>query len=132
MKSEDNMTTRTRQPYTKNLKAEAVRLVRDSAQPVAQVARNLCIADHLLYPLAGRAALGGPPGPYSPIDADGTGGTRTAETRKRDLEIGTGFITPCGGVLREGVPMRYRVIQEYDRRYPLLLMCRALAVSSAE
>ena len=27
--------------------------------------------------------------------------------------------------------MRYRVIQEYDRRYPIRLMCRALAVSPA-
>lgn len=27
--------------------------------------------------------------------------------------------------------MRYRVIQEHDRRYPIRLMCRALAVSSA-
>ncbi len=27
--------------------------------------------------------------------------------------------------------MRYRVIQEYDRRYPIRLMCQALAVSSA-
>ena len=27
--------------------------------------------------------------------------------------------------------MRYRVIQEHDRRYPVRLMCRALAVSPA-
>ena len=27
--------------------------------------------------------------------------------------------------------MRYRVIQEHDRRYPVRLMCRALAVPSA-
>jgi hypothetical protein len=27
--------------------------------------------------------------------------------------------------------MRYRGIQEYDRRYPLRLMCRALVVSPA-
>ena len=27
--------------------------------------------------------------------------------------------------------MRYRVIREYDRRYPIRLMCRALAVSAA-
>ncbi|MBK8379109.1 MAG: IS3 family transposase [Nitrospira sp.] len=27
--------------------------------------------------------------------------------------------------------MRYRVIQEHDRRYPIRLMCRALAVSPA-
>ena len=43
------MTTTTRRRYTDEFKAEAVRLVRDSAQPVAQVARNLGIADHLLY-----------------------------------------------------------------------------------
>lgn len=49
MKSEDSMTTKTRRRYTEEFKAEAVRLVRDSAQPVAQVARNLGIADHLLY-----------------------------------------------------------------------------------
>ncbi len=49
MKSEDSMTTKTRRRYTEEFKADAVRLVRDSAQPVAQVARNLGIADHLRY-----------------------------------------------------------------------------------
>jgi len=49
MKSEESMTTTTRRRYTDEFKAEAVRLVRDSAQPVAHVARNLGIADHLLY-----------------------------------------------------------------------------------
>lgn len=49
MKSEDGMTTKTRRRYTEEFKAEAVRLVRDSARPVAQVARDLGIADHLLY-----------------------------------------------------------------------------------
>ncbi len=49
MKSEDRMTTKTRRQYTDEFKAEAVRLVRDSARPVAQVARDLGIADHLLY-----------------------------------------------------------------------------------
>lgn len=40
------MTTTTRRRYTEEFKAEAVRLVRDLAQPVAQVARDLGIADH--------------------------------------------------------------------------------------
>ena len=48
MKSEDSMTTKTRRRYTEEFKVEAVRLVRDSARPVAQVARDLGIADHLL------------------------------------------------------------------------------------
>ncbi|BFU89959.1 MAG: transposase [Nitrospira sp.] len=49
MKVEDGMSTKTRRQYTEEFKAEAVRLVRDSARPVAQVARDLGIADHLLY-----------------------------------------------------------------------------------
>lgn len=39
----------TRRQYMEEFKTEAVRLVRDSARPVAQVARDLGIADHLLY-----------------------------------------------------------------------------------
>jgi len=49
MKLEDGMSTKTRRQYTEEFKAEAVRLVRDSARPIAQVARELGIADHLLY-----------------------------------------------------------------------------------
>ncbi len=44
MKLEDCMSTKTRRQYTEEFKAEAVRLVRDSARPVAQVARELGIA----------------------------------------------------------------------------------------
>lgn len=49
MKSEDNMITKPRRSYTEAYKEEAVRLVRESRHPVAQVARDLGIADHLLY-----------------------------------------------------------------------------------
>ena len=49
MKLEDGMSTKTRRQYTEEFKAEAVRLVRDSARPVAHVARELGIANHLLY-----------------------------------------------------------------------------------
>ena len=43
------MSTKTRRSYTEAFKEEAVRLVRDSGHPVAQVARDLGVADHLLY-----------------------------------------------------------------------------------
>jgi transposase len=49
MQSEDCMITKTRRRYTEEFKEEAVRLIRDSARPVAQVARDLGVADHLLY-----------------------------------------------------------------------------------
>ena len=43
------MNTKTRRSYTETFKEEAVRLVRESGQPVTHVARDLGIADHLLY-----------------------------------------------------------------------------------
>ena len=43
------MSTKTRRSYTEAFKEEAVRLVRDSGHPVTQVARDMGIADHLLY-----------------------------------------------------------------------------------
>ncbi len=43
------MNTKTRRSYTEAFKEEAVRLVQESGHPVVQVARDLGIADHLLY-----------------------------------------------------------------------------------
>lgn len=43
------MSTKTRRSYTETFKEEAVRLVRESGHPIAQVARDLGIAAHLLY-----------------------------------------------------------------------------------
>ena len=40
MKSEERMRTKTRRRDTEDFKQEAVRLVRESARPVAQVARD--------------------------------------------------------------------------------------------
>jgi transposase len=49
MKSEVRMTGHTRRQYTEAFKQEAVRLVPEFARPVAQVARDLGIAENLLY-----------------------------------------------------------------------------------
>ena len=43
------MPVRTRRRYTEECKREAVRLVRESAPPVAQVARDLGIPENVLY-----------------------------------------------------------------------------------
>jgi transposase len=48
MKSEDHMATLRRQ-YTDEFKQEAVRLVREAGRPIAQVARDLGIAESMLY-----------------------------------------------------------------------------------
>ena len=49
MKSEERMSPKTRRRYTEDFKHEAVRLVRESARPVAQVARDLGIPENRLY-----------------------------------------------------------------------------------
>ena len=43
------MPARTRRRYTEECKREAVRLGRESAHPVAQVARDLGMSDNVLY-----------------------------------------------------------------------------------
>jgi transposase len=49
VKSEVLMAEVRRRRYTEEFKLEAVRLVRESARPVAQVARELGIPDNVLY-----------------------------------------------------------------------------------
>ena len=49
MKSEVIMPEIRRRRYTEEFKMEAMRLVRESARPTAQVARKLWIADNLSY-----------------------------------------------------------------------------------
>lgn len=45
MKPEGNIITTTRRRFTEDFQTETVRLVRDAAKPVAQVARELGMAD---------------------------------------------------------------------------------------
>ncbi len=49
VKSEVTLPGRTRRRYTEEFKEQAVRLVRESARPVAHVARELGITDTVLY-----------------------------------------------------------------------------------
>ena len=49
MQSEVTMPAQARRRYTEEFKMEAVRLVRASAHPVAPVARDLGIPDHVWY-----------------------------------------------------------------------------------
>ena len=117
MKSEGMMPEAQRRRYTDVVKMEAVRLARESNRPAAQVAWELGIADNLLYRWIAEhrqaEVQGHPCGP-----PHRSGGARAGETGTRTGYQGVGFFTTRGGVLREGVPMRYRAIHENDRRYP--------------
>ena len=70
-------------------------------------------------PLASGAAGGREPRPHTQVEVCRIRGAAATETRTCDIEIGVGFFKTYGSVLRTGVAMRYPVIQQYDRRYPI-------------
>ncbi len=90
MKSEGSMAPRTRRHYTEEFKAEAVRLVGDSARPVAQIAQDIaspaicCTTGGLSSVRRNRSAT-------MRVDPHGAGRVHVADTSKRDAETGAGF-----------------------------------------
>ena len=98
------MPVSTRRRYTEEYKPEAVRLVWESDHPVAQVARDLGIPENVLYRWHAQ---------HRQAEAHGT--TRAAQRAEAE---------ELTRVKRELA----RVTQEHDRRVPVRLMCRALAV----
>lgn len=69
MKSEDSMAAVTRRRYTEDFKQEAVRLVRESAHPVAQVARDLGIPENVLYRWRTQHRQAEVQAPHEPLNA---------------------------------------------------------------
>ena len=123
MKSEDSMTLKIRRRDTEELKVEAVRVVCDSARPVAQVARDLGIADHLLYRWRAEQQQAESRGHFR--QAMRTEHEERARLRQEhaNVETGAGFFKMCGGVLRAGTAMSVKTEvgcpQITDLRCPL-------------
>jgi len=130
IKSEGMMAAVTRRRYVEEFKQEAVRLVRESARLVVQETPDFGIPENLLYRWRAQ---------HRQVEAQGTTRavqpTEAEELTRLKWESARGTQKggrTCGGVLREGGTVRYRAIQEYDRRGSIRLMCRTLAVSLAE
>ena len=90
MKSEDSMTTRTRRHYTKEFTAEAVRLVGDSARPVALIAQDIA-SPTICFTTGGLSSVRRNRSATTRVDLHRTGRVRTADTNKRDAETGAGL-----------------------------------------
>lgn len=85
-------------------------MVSEFSRSVAKLARELGIPGNLL--------TAGPVDSTGDDARDATGGTDDSQTRESAVAPGAGFFNTCGDVLREGVRMRYRAIQEHDRCDP--------------
>ena len=125
------MLVKARRRYTEEFKIEAVRLVRESPTPWLRWRGLWGDSRERVVSVAHPAPTG-----RDPWHDTGDATCRSRRTHAGEAGVGAGdpgagLFTTCGGVLREGVPKKYRVIREYSCRYPIRLMCRALAVSPA-
>ncbi len=125
------MGKRKRRAFTKEFKAEAVRLVRDSGKSVGAVARELDLTETALREL-------GAPGrdrrrPWGPGRAHdrGAGGTRAAAAREPDAADGARHPKKSDGLLREGESVRFAFIATEKAAFPVRVLCRTLQVSRA-
>ncbi|HEV2131273.1 MAG TPA: IS3 family transposase [Longimicrobiaceae bacterium] len=120
-----------RREYSREFKIEAVRLVDESGRSKARIARELGIHESLL----GRWKTQLEEHPASEA-FPGNGRLSAAEEEirrlRRELEQArqeNAFLKKAGSVLREGVAVKYAVIQAHRGQFALSLMCCALQVS---
>ena len=112
------MPTTTRRRFTDAFKSEAVRLTRESGQPVAQVAQEFGISGNVLYRWMTEQRHVESQGRTGQSVRIGQKELTRLKQENETLRQERDF-TMCGGVLREGVPMKYRAIREHTRRYPI-------------
>ena len=112
------MPVSTRRRYTEEFKREAVRLMRESAYPVAQAAQDLGDSGERAVSLARSAPAGRDPRHDTCHSTHRGRGTHACEARFGAGAPGTGFFKTRGGVLREGVLMRYHAIRSTTVDFP--------------
>jgi transposase len=121
-----------RQQYTREFKVEAVRLVVEEERPLAQVARELGIARNLLQrwkrELEGAGAADALPGngKLLPKDEEIRRLRRELEQVRQERDL-----LKSGGVLCQGVAVKYACIGEHRQAFEVRLLCRVLGVSRA-
>ena len=127
VKLEGIMPARTRRRDTEDCKRKAVRGGAGVRPPRGSGGSGPRDSGERVVSLARPAPAGRDPR-HDTGDATRRGrGTHAREAGIGAGDPGTGLVNTGGGVLREGVPLRDRAIQEHDRRFPIRLMCRALA-----
>ncbi|HWN41149.1 MAG TPA: IS3 family transposase [Thermoanaerobaculia bacterium] len=125
------MAKRKRRAFTKESKAETVRLVRDSGKSVGAIARELDLTETALREWVRQAE----------VDAGrGRPGALTTEEREelarlwrevRTLRMERDILKKGDGLLREREPVRFAFIAEEKAAFPVRLLCRTLRVSRA-
>src|SRR5262245_4444324 len=125
------MAKRKRRAFTKEVKAQAVRIVGESGKAVGTVARELDLTETALRSWVRQAS----------IDAGrGGSGALTTEEREelgrlrrevRTLRMERDILKKATAFFRQGECVRFAFIAAEKARYPVRVLCRTLAVSRA-
>ncbi|MGF7176116.1 IS3 family transposase [Azospirillum doebereinerae] len=115
--------------YTLEFKEEAVRLV-TGGQRVAAVAKTLGLAEQTLHNWVKAAGSGGLTGTVVPkVSAEQMEISRL-RTELARVKMERDILKKSGGVFREGVAVKYTLIQRHRDLWPISVQCSTLGVSA--
>src|SRR5437867_12788799 len=98
------MAKRKRRAFTKEFKAQAVRIVRESGKAIGAVARELDLTETALRSWVRQAEIDAGRGAPGALDDRGAGGTRAAAAREPDAADGAGHPKKLSGTTRAVLP----------------------------
>jgi putative transposase len=116
--------------YTQELKREAVRLAQTSSKPIAQVARELGISDSSIHQWRKELAEHGPEAFPESRASDRLGGRKSPpQTGTGENATGTRYSQKNRKSLLARPAVRYQVVEDYQKDYPVSVLCETLGVS---
>ena len=116
--------------YTQEFKREAVRLAQTSGKPITQVARELGISDASIHQWRKELAEHGPEafpgsGHQTALEEENRRLKRELERTRQERDI----LKKTVSHLLARPAVRYQVVEEYRKEYPVSVLCDTLGVS---
>ena len=128
--SEVLLASRGRRTFTAQFKEEALAMLSREGLSVAEAARRLGVHENLLRKWRGLVQSPGAQSPGWPGAALRHGGREPPAARGECAAAdGAGDFKKSDGLLRQGVAMRFAIIQDHQAVWPITIQCEVLAVS---
>jgi putative transposase len=125
------MAKRKRRAFTKEFKAEAVRIVQASGRTVGAVARELDLTEPALREWVRQAEIDAGRGQPGVLTTDERAELAQLRREVRTLRMERDILKKSDGLLRQGERVRVAFIAAEKAAFPVTVLCRILAVSRA-
>ncbi|WP_156677959.1 IS3 family transposase [Sphingomonas profundi] len=119
-----------RRKFSREFKLEAVKLVRERGVSVSQAARDLDLHENVLRKWVREEAAD--PGSAFPGDGEMKPESQEIERLRRELarmKAERDILKKAGGLLRQGLDMRFEFVAKHRGIWPVSWICEALGVS---